>query len=345
MKKQYRPTPFSELLRRLMLCGLVCTCILTAVSFLIPLISALATSGHSPADSFNSPTAAQLHAILAPVAGLTAVTAGLALPYTAFSWLNKRRSSDFMHPLPVPAHKMFWLHMGAVFAWIIVIFLSSFLAFGLGCLLFGASTQGFWGSFLLQTAKLIASAVLFASCAAAACAVTGTRLANLTVTVIFLFWPAFLYGGFSLAFYARAELIPTTEATLLLPVVHNLSINLPGGLADLLLGFSNVYDSGSAAFGWTSVGVSLLYAAVWVAVGTWLYHRRLSESAGQASPTHLIQHLIRCALTSPVLLLPAFLLAAERTPLIEILDSESMAALVTLLAVTAIFYFASCPSL
>ena len=226
----------------------------------------------------------------------------LLLVYTAFSFLNKRNGSDFFHSMPC-TRNCAYMSMGAavisvIFATVTLSVLVTWLAYTVFGLVFIA------GYVPLLIAAFFAGSTLVAAAATIAVCLTGTRLTNVTLTGIILFLPRMIIYIFtSLIMTAYPVLVEQSFGWFM-----SIGINIP---------VSAFISSGTTIlFGWqsylnyTSALYTIILAIIYIILGGIAFGRRKSETAAKSAPSKLLQHVYRCLITLPVMLI--FLFARGR---------------------------------
>ena len=222
----------------------------------------------------------------------------LLLVYTAFSFLNKRSGSDFFHSLPC-TRNCAYLSMGAavisvIFATVVISVLATWFAYAVFGLVFIA------GYVPILIASFFAGSALVASAAAVAVCLTGTRLTNVTLTGLIIFLPRMiLYIFVSLITMNHPVLSATSFGWFM-----SHTINIP--VSSIITGFGSVLFGQGSFLNYGPALYTMVLAIIYIVLGCIAFNRRKSESAAKSAPSKLLQHVYRCLITMPVMLIFLF---------------------------------------
>lgn len=256
---------------------------------------------------------------------------GVGLVMCAFSFLNKRSSSDFYHSLPETSVCTWCSTALAVFVCIFVTVTATVLAAFSGYALSGSPVSWDYLPYLLG--YFLAGTALCAACALFAHSLTGTALSNLTVAALLLFFPRFLLSMLASSVTELAGIVPEGELGLLL----NPQYNIPAALNPVALLFGNSFFGGS--YGDITFAPAFLYTGVlalaYAGGALLLYRVRKSECAGSSAVSRPVQGLFRCLCTLPTLLaIPMAILASGGNSF-----DDNVSLIFLLLVVSAVVYF------
>ena len=208
----------------------------------------------------------------------------------AFSFLNKRATSDFYHSIPYTRTCLFFCVFAAVLSWVTVVLLGS-------TLVASVTTLFFPRMLLLHTASLPVllfttwTGCLFVMAAVAlAMSVTGTFFSNVLVALMIIFVPRLLVSILSSTLAEALPLLAADHLISWLPSFENTSTAVVLGIFTNLFGITGSYLS------WTNGLYTLLISVLLLAAGTLLFRKRRSETAGSSAPNRAMQAVYRLVL-------------------------------------------------
>ena len=256
---------------------------------------------------------------------LTFVFATPVLMLMAFSYNNKRNSSDFYNSLPYTRLNMYLTKLSAVFAWQIIVYVCAVvgIVFSIAVykkyFVYSVSTIT-WiiiGTFICN---LLCGAVI-----ALACSLTGSLMSNICLTGIILFIPAILRvmitGGISALF----DYVSNIQVVPVIGVERNMiSALIVGGSMNGIQYNEILLNKGYMVY-------SLVLAIVYAAIGYLCFVRRKSEVAGKAALGNKIHVIIRTIIGFICMAVGFLLLLIER-------DIISMIVFVSLAVAAMIIY-------
>ena len=256
---------------------------------------------------------------------LTFVFVTPVLMLMAFSYNNKRNSSDFYNSLPYTRLNMYLTKLSAVFAWQIIVYVCAVvgIVFSIAVykkyFVYSVSTIT-WiiiGTFICN---LLCGAVI-----ALACSLTGSLMSNICLTGIILFIPAILRvmitGGISALF----DYVSNIQVVPVIGVERNMiSALIVGGSMNGIQYNEILLNKGYMVY-------SLVLAIVYVAIGYLCFVRRKSEVAGKAALGNKIHVIIRTIIGFICMAVGFLLLLIER-------DIISMIIFVSLAVAAMIIY-------
>ena len=256
---------------------------------------------------------------------LTFVFVTPVLMLMAFSYNNKRNSSDFYNSLPYTRLNMYLTKLSAVFAWQIIVYVCAVvgIVFSIAVykkyFVYSVSTIT-WiiiGTFICN---LLCGAVI-----ALACSLTGSLMSNICLTGIILFIPAILRvmitGGISALF----DYVSNIQVVPVIGVERNMiSALIVGGSMNGIQYNEILLNKGYMVY-------SLVLAIVYAAIGYLCFVRRKSEVAGKAALGNKIHVIIRTIIGFICMAVGFLLLLIER-------DIISMIIFVSLAVAAMIIY-------
>ena len=256
---------------------------------------------------------------------LTFVFVTPVLMLMAFSYNNKRNSSDFYNSLPYTRLNMYLTKLSAVFTWQIIVYVCAVvgIVFSIAVykkyFVYSVSTIT-WiiiGTFICN---LLCGAVI-----ALACSLTGSLMSNICLTGIILFIPAILRvmitGGISALF----DYVSNIQVVPVIGVERNMiSALIVGGSMNGIQYNEILLNKGYMVY-------SLVLAIVYAAIGYLCFVRRKSEVAGKAALGNKIHVIIRTIIGFICMAVGFLLLLIER-------DIISMIIFVSLAVAAMIIY-------
>ena len=256
---------------------------------------------------------------------LTFVIVTPVLMLMAFSYNNKRNSSDFYNSLPYTRLNMYLTKLSAVFAWQIIVYVCAVvgIVFSIAVykkyFVYSVSTIT-WiiiGTFICN---LLCGAVI-----ALACSLTGSLMSNICLTGIILFIPAILRvmitGGISALF----DYVSNIQVVPVIGVERNMiSALIVGGSMNGIQYNEILLNKGYMVY-------SLVLAIVYATIGYLCFVRRKSEVAGKAALGNKIHVIIRTIIGFICMAVGFLLLLIER-------DIISMIIFVSLAVAAMIIY-------
>ncbi|MBP3381905.1 MAG: hypothetical protein J6L00_04570, partial [Clostridia bacterium] len=299
---------FGEAFRQLRTVGILALVVMCLAAALLPIGVAIEAYAYAQPEMANgiigSPsitrelvTMIQVHPLsLAPM-----YTLSLLMPLIGFSFLNKRRSSDFYHALPVSRAGVFISYFAAIMAWIVVDLLASSVVSVATLFCFPDLFQLVWSSVLPTLCASLAGALMVAGCMTFAMCITGTVFTNLLVAALLFFGPRILMWYISSLIQSTVDILPNVMDIPILNVAYNIPL---GVLFGVLEGISTV----NVLNNWTGCIYSAIIGVLYFIGALALYRTRHSEAAEQPAATPLLQTVYRLTLTFLVTLIPVYMI-------------------------------------
>lgn len=301
---------FGEAFRQLKTVGILALVIMCLAAALLPIGVAIETYSYAQPEWTNSSqdiigsnitrelvTIVQVHPLsLAPM-----YTLALLMPLIGFSFLNKRRSSDFYHALPVSRAGVFISFFAAIMAWIVVDLLVSTAVSVITLSCFPKLFQLVWSSVLPTLCASLAGALMTAGCMTFAMCITGTVFTNLLVAALLFFGPRILMWYISSLIQSTVNILPNVMDIPILNVAYNIPL---GVLFGVLEGSSTV----NVLNNWTGCIYTAVIGVLYFIGALVLYRIRHSEAAEQPAATPLLQTVYRLTLTFLVTLIPVYMI-------------------------------------
>ena len=276
---------FVEQLRQIRTAGIVATAIFSAIT-ISGFFVGLAT------NSANLPTGSSM---ALPMLMFLFIV-GLILTFSAFGWMNHRKTSDFYHALPIKRSAMFGSTVTAIYFWIVIGLTAHTLILTVLNLVFHMPFNyllllAVWGNMLIVAIQMIGATSI-------ACAISGSRFVNIFATLFVLFIPRLLL--MVLAAFVSTNSIGL-DLILKSSPLFDPSFNILGMPYMLAGGLLFASDFVSFTNAWASL-YTLAYAAILLALGCLAFVRRKSEMAVIAIKNPIYQGAIRTAVGLPLLL-------------------------------------------
>ena len=256
---------------------------------------------------------------------LTFVFVTPVLMLMAFSYNNKRNSSDFYNSLPYTRLNMYLTKLSAVFTWQVIVYVCAVvgIVFSIAVykkyFVYSVSTIT-WiiiGTFICN---LLCGAVI-----ALACSLTGSLMSNICLTGIILFIPAILRVMVTSGISALFDYASHIQAVPLIGVERNMiSALVVGGALNGIQYNEILLNKGYMVY-------SLVLAIVYAVIGYLCFVRRKSEVAGKAALGNKIHVIIRTVIGFICMAVGFLLLLIER-------DIISMIIFVSLAVAAMIIY-------
>lgn len=251
--------------------------------------------------------------------GLVMLLFTVLMVHSMFSYLNERKDSDFYHAIPQKRICVYLSFLAAILSWVLGVLVASSLV---NALLWGCVPHAVYPAsapFLSVLLLFLASAMVGAFMALAMM-LTGTNISNFLIfALFFLFVRVVGYIFVS----TLADVLPIFDVNYSFWRIFGLEFFLPfAAFAAVIAGEVSAI---SASLVWYSVGVTVvLYALAGLC-----YVKRRSEMATRSAPNSIMQHVYRCAVTYPFLLILAML---------SITDGLDLSFIVLWLAIALLVY-------
>jgi ABC-2 type transport system permease protein len=250
---------------------------------------------------------------------------------TLFSFLNKRKGSDFYHSLSATRVNIFLSFTVSTFIWIAIIVLSSVLTASFIYAISGMTFNPVFIPYLIFT--FFAAAILVTACMLFAMSITGTTLTNIIMFGMILFLPRFI-TTLSVQNMVNSYPIISPDAGGIINVQNNIPVSF---IFRNFLGyqFSNIqlYTSISAII------YTLILAIIYIAIACLLFNHRKSELAGSGAPSRVLQHIFRCIVTLPLALLIPLLITNSNYNNSSSFWRSNMPTIITIAIISIFIYF------
>lgn len=212
----------------------------------------------------------------------------------AWSFLNKRSTSDFYHSLPYKRQALFISKFAAVTFWQAVSMLTAFVTSFIGYHIFNSYFIVDYGVTIhIYVAEFIC-ALLCSAAIALACSITGNIFSNICVSGLIVFLPRFI-----ILLIASTVAASVATATMECPVwILDNSYNML--TAQVFGAFEPLYITSSSVsqmlLSIASNIYTLVLAVIYIVLGCVLFTKRKSETAGKPALGWKLQFAIRTAI-------------------------------------------------
>ena len=289
---------FGEGIRQLKIVGILFTVVMCLEALLIPIGTVIQAQQIRTVEMTRSlVTLLRMHPLIVLPMYTLAPVAVLML----FSFLNKRRASDFYHAIPVTRAAMFISLFAAVMFWVLLSILASSAVSVVTCLCLSQHIQldlSGVGMLLLNT---FLGAAFVAACTALAMSITGTLFNNIVVAGLIFFAPRLLLTVCRMLIHGYVNILSGGIDGILLDA----SYNIPLGI---LTGVLSTADATTILHSYSSAAYTAVVAFVYFLAANLLFRLRKSEAAGYAAATPILQHVNRLVITFLVSLMPTSVL-------------------------------------
>lgn len=284
---------FVEGLRQLKTVGILFLVIFSLAALFFPLGEAISTitGAASPAEISR-----QLVNLLDffPFVYLPMYTMAPIMVLMLFSFLNKRKSSDFYHALPMSRAALFISFFAAVAVWIIVVTVVSTAVSVVSCLCFPQVFQVNFSSILKPLFSSLAGSLLVCSSIALAMCITGTLFNNLLISGIILVAPRLMFSYIADRLTTDVAVFPSSYNNPFLNLSYHIPLSL---LSNFTYGRMMLPD-------WNNIIYTAIIGLLYFLIAIFLFRHRKSEAAGYAAATPVLQTVYRLLITFLVTLFP-----------------------------------------
>lgn len=219
-----------------------------------------------------------------------------------FGFLNERNQSDFYHSIPQKRTCVYVSFTAAILTWAFGTILASTVV---NTLLWGlAKYYTFtFSTILLGMLPFLVLSVMMAGVMILAMTVTGTRISNFLIAILFFL---FVRVMGALCVSALSEITPILNVDHSIFKYFNIEFFLPFAL------LQGVLESEAGVFIDAKLQIySLIVGVFFLVLGGVAYNKRRSESATKSAPNKKLQHIYRIAVTLPFVFLVAFLIMVD----------------------------------
>ncbi len=289
---------FGEGIRQLKIVGILFTVVMCLEALLIPIGTVIQAQQIRTVEMTRSlVTLLRMHPLIVLPMYTLAPVAVLML----FSFLNKRRASDFYHAIPVTRAAMFISLFAAVMFWVLVSILASSAVSVVTCLCLSQQIQLDLSGVGMLLLNSFLGAAFVAACTALAMSITGTLFNNIVVAGLIFFAPRLLLTVCRMLIHGYVNILSGGIDGILLDA----SYNIPLGI---LTGVLSTADATTILHSYSSAAYTAVVAFVYFLAANLLFRLRKSEAAGYAAATPILQHVNRLVITFLVSLMPTSVL-------------------------------------
>ncbi|MBE6632606.1 MAG: hypothetical protein E7623_07930 [Ruminococcaceae bacterium] len=300
----FSPKLYLEAVKQLWKIGIVALIIFSIEAVLIPLGSAINMFSYIGEIAVQSIELLSMHGMIV----LLPILVAPLLALSAFGFLNRRNSADFMHSIPFKRECVFISYFLAVLTWIAIVGFGSTLVSAFSVSFFPAYYKVIVSNYILVSLHMVIVAVYVASAIAFAMSITGTTFNNVLVSGLVLFVPRFLITMlYVLAMDVSFVLAPST---LFGTLVKNYNI-IWGVVYEMFGGAFNAYDLGEMLLSPKCMLYLLAVTAVLFVCGLFCFKKRNSESANSPSLNKYLQGTYRIAISMIVCTIACYLIAEK----------------------------------
>ena len=218
---------FGEGIRQLKIVGILFTVVMCLEALLIPIGTVIQAQQIRTVEMTRSlVTLLRMHPLIVLPMYTLAPVAVLML----FSFLNKRRASDFYHAIPVTRAAMFISLFAAVMFWVLLSILASSAVSVVTCLCLSQHIQldlSGVGMLLLNT---FLGAAFVAACTALAMSITGTLFNNIVVAGLIFFAPRLLLTVCRMLIHGYVNILSGGIDGILLDASYNIPLGILTGV-------------------------------------------------------------------------------------------------------------------
>jgi len=282
-------------LRQLKLIALICGFLTLLISLIIPVLVAISGTD----DYVFIPSVNDSVPLLIPYVFIS----GIFFTYNAFSFLNKRKDSDFYHSLPNTRICTYLSISAAVMSWIVATVIVTTILTWLTYLLCGLPFNSYFVPYLLV--GFIGSGLLIAGVSMFAVSITGTRFSNFVLTIMLLLLPRLIIQVFVSMVSNVAPVVNAKTLGWFTDPYTNIPYGFIHGMFDIMSFESTPNNSLITP---ASIVYTLCLGLIYMALGCLCFKQRRSETAGKSALNKVLQTVFRSATALPLLLLLAVIL-------------------------------------
>lgn len=224
--------------------------------------------------------------------------------FVIFSFLHKRKESDFFHAIP---YTRTCVYVSFVWAALALAFGIQILSATVAGLLWAACPYTYFalGDLVSFTLICMLASAMLSGFMMLSLSLTGTPTTTLFIFFVFAGITRMAAGMFSLTLdETLMQILPLDRY----PFLYT-SWFLPFGVAEL--GIMGNYSNFSPLDSPANIIYSLVVTILLFAVAWFFYKKRKSEMAGHTAPNRVTQHIFRCLVTLPMGLLITYLALAD----------------------------------
>lgn len=286
-------------LKKIKISGIAFSLVIILLNSFIPIMGIV----ESMSRGFNNnDVSAVSYNVIVPFCMLIIVLVPI-LAHDMFSFLNERNQSDFYHSLPQKRTCVYVSFTLAVLTWAFAtILISSLVDTFLWSLASKYSLK--FSTVVLGTLPYFVLSVQMAGVMILAMTVTGTKISNFLVAILFFLFFRVI-GACSV--FALEELTPILNVSHSFLQYFDINFFLPYALMQGIIesSFDSVFLNAPLQI------YTLIVGIFFIVLGGVAYKKRRSESATQSAPNKFLQNFYRFAVTLPFIMLIALLIMVE----------------------------------
>ena len=298
MSKYVSTTLYKEGIRRTRVMGIVMLLIFI-IGNALPMITAVVqrqSGGLRGVEPVVPPVQVLTHMQIAPFLTMFIFLGPILFTMFLFSFLNKRRASDFYHAIPYTRKCVFVSFSLAIFTWLAVIIGASILINSLLAIIFPGYAVGL-SAVIFGFFTFLLGAILVTSVMLLAKSISGTGLTNLVIGGMIVLYPTIIQTLFYGLLRTVTRILPFDDVISL-----RWNFNIPVRVLMDLDWYLSFQESFLERMVFPLIYTFVLSLFYFVLAGFLLHHRK-SETAERGAPNKVLQHLFRCLLVFPLTLM------------------------------------------
>ncbi len=307
---------YLEALKRLKVIGLATAILSVTISGLIPVVQWMS------ADRYWEP---QINTVEHQTLCLPLYATIFIAPFffmSLFSFLNKRKESDFYHAIPYTRTCVYVSFVAAAMSFVFAIQIASALTAGV---LWALSPYAVFriSELISLTLMCMLAAALLSSIMMLAITLTGTDMTTALMFFLFTLLTRLIMLYASECLQNEIWILPRNSIPFL-----DFTWFLPFAMFSFFIGGHNMLNDPFHSPGlviYSLVVALLLFTVAWI-----LYVVRKSEMAGNTAPNRLTQHIFRCLFALPIALL---------IPMVTMIDGAEPSLILVLVVITLLVFY------
>lgn len=341
-KKIFSKGLYLDGLRQLRMVGIITTAILTVLAILIPAAGGIYQLIRHDNISYedqviNHDQEAINRDIISGVGAnpfLFAIFLLIAplMAIMLFSFLTKRRTSDFYHSIPHTRICIFLSFSASIMTWIAIEILVTSAGAALTYLIFSKFFELLFSELLILMVSTFAASVLAVGAVSIAISLTGTTGSNVLLSLMILFIPRILIFAFSSTILSQTPILVKSNVFPLFANDYNL-------YTAILFQIFDWHFSYNAYLQLHGIIYSLILGLIYLGLGLLFFVRRRSESAERSAPSRALQTVYRTLLTCTFCLIPCIYFFVTVTDGYGGVDGDTVLSMAVLYILSLIIYF------
>ncbi len=225
---------------------------------------------------------------------LVAIAAAPLMTMILFRFLNIRAASDLYHAVPHKRIKLYASYVGAILFWTLLAIVVSETVSVIVCAIAHKHIALIMNTVLPYMTSVLLICLLLVGGILLAMSLSGTTFTNMVLAALILFLPRFCY---TILAVSMTEGLPFLNADTM-GLFSNSCDNILFGIAACIV---DMYETAGLTDylnpNWQQIIYTLALSLIYLGLGAWCFCRRRSETAGQAAPTRIHQHVYRIIVT------------------------------------------------